>query len=147
MVIIHIYGNRAIFYYFLMTKTPYLPSVKWKCASIKYYSHIKIHQRLYGKMISILYKMAEKYCGDSSYLWSYSHISTILWWPRHLVYQVWNINDNLSTNIHQFFIKRYIGKWYSHSTKWENNTVVIFHIYTARAIFVLIYDDQNTEKE
>ena len=90
--------------------------------------------------------MGEKDCGDSSYLWSYIHIYTILWWQRHLIYWFWNINDNFSTNIHNFFIKRYIGQWYPHSTKWENNTVLILHICGVRAIFVLFYDDQDTEK-
>ena len=30
---------------------------------------IKLYQMLYGKMISILYKMGGKYRGNSSYLW------------------------------------------------------------------------------
>ena len=29
------------FYYFMMTKTPYLPSVKYEWALLNYYSHIK----------------------------------------------------------------------------------------------------------
>ena len=32
--------------------------------------HPEKYQRLYGKMISILHKMGEKYCGNYSYLWS-----------------------------------------------------------------------------
>ena len=44
------------------------------------------------------------------------------------------------------FTRKNIPKTLS-STKWENNTVVILHIYGARAIFVLFYDDQDSEKE
>ena len=40
-----------------------------------------------------------------------------------------------------------MGKWYSHSTKWEKGNVVIIHIYGARAIFILFNDDQDNEKE
>ena len=29
--------------------------------------------------------------------------------------------------------------------KWEKNTMAIIYIYGARAIFVLLYDDQDTE--
>ena len=60
----------------------------------------------------------------------------------------WNINDNFSTNIHQLkYTKGYMGQWYSHSTKWDKYTVVIIHIYGARAIILLFNDDQDTEKE
>ena len=38
-------------------------------------------------------------------------------------------------------------KWYSHSTKWEKDTVAIIHIYGARGSFILYYDDQDTESD
>ena len=38
-------------------------------------------------------------------------------------------------------------KWYPYSTRWEQNTVAIIHIYEARAIFLLICDNQDTEYE
>ena len=47
-----------------------LSNVKLKWAYINQYSPIKIYQRLYGTMVYILLKMSEKYCGNSSYLWS-----------------------------------------------------------------------------
>ena len=34
---------------------------------------------------------------------------------------------------------------YFHSTKWEKYIVVILHIYGDRAIFLIFYDDQDTE--
>ena len=34
-----------------------------------------------------------------------------------------------------------MGQWYSQSKKWEKDTVAILHIYGARAIFLLFYDD------
>ena len=38
-------------------------------------------------------------------------------------------------------------KLHSYSTKWEKNTVAILHIYGATAIFLLFYDDHDTESE
>ena len=40
-----------------------------------------------------------------------------------------------------------MGTWYSHSTKQKKDTMKIIHIYGAIAIFLLFYDDQDTEKE
>ena len=34
---------------------------------------------------------------------------------------------------------------YLYYTKWEKNAVEIIHIYGARGIFILFYDDQDTE--
>ena len=42
-------------------------------------------------------------------------------------------------------IKVSMRKWYPYSTKQEENIVVIIHVYVARAIFILFYDDQDTE--
>ena len=39
-----------------------------------------------------------------------------------------------------------MGQFCIYSTKWEKN-VVIIHIYGARAIFLLFYEDQDTESE
>ena len=44
-------------------------------------------------------------------------------------------------------MKDSMGKWYSYTVEWEKNTVVILHIYGARGIFLLFYDDQDTESE
>ena len=33
---------------------------------------------------------------------------------------------------------------YTYSTKWEDNIMVIIHIYGDRAIFLLFYDDKYT---
>ena len=35
---------------------------------------------------------------------------------------------------------------YSHYKRWGEDAVVIIHIYGAIAIFLLFYDDQDTEK-
>ena len=40
-----------------------------------------------------------------------------------------------------------MGKWYPQYTKRKKDAVEILHIYEARAIFLLFYDDQFTEKE
>ena len=36
---------------------------------------------------------------------------------------------------------------YLYSTRWEKNVVAIIHIYGARSIFLLFYDNQATESE
>ena len=40
-----------------------------------------------------------------------------------------------------------MGQRYSYSTEWEKNTVAIIHIYGARSIFLLFYDDQDTASD
>ena len=40
-----------------------------------------------------------------------------------------------------------MGQWYSYSTKCEKNTVAILHVYGARGIFLLFYNDQDTAYE
>ena len=62
------------------------------------FSH-KIYQRLYGETKYILYNIGETNCGTSSYLWSFSHFPTILWWPRHWIWVMWNENFYSWTNI------------------------------------------------
>ena len=42
-------------HYFLMTKTPYLPSVKYKWAHIKSFSPVKLYKSLYSNIILIIY--------------------------------------------------------------------------------------------
>ena len=39
------------------------------------------------------------------------------------------------------------GQWYPYSIIWEQNIVVIIHIYGARAISLLFCDHQDTEYE
>ena len=75
----------SFFNYFVITKTLNMSHVKYKQAYISQDSKITRYQTLYGRTISILYKTGEKYCGSSSYLWRFSHFSTILWWPRHWI--------------------------------------------------------------
>ena len=40
-----------------------------------------------------------------------------------------------------------MGKWYPYSTRWVKNIAVILHVFGALAIFLLFYDDQDTESE
>ena len=42
-------------------------------------------------------------------------------------------------------IKGSMGQRYQFSTRWEQNIVATIHIYRAKAIFLLIYDNQDTE--
>ena len=78
VVILHIYGDRAIsllFYDEKDTLSTYfeigmrIPKLIFK------HKNISI---IYGTTISILYKMGETYCDNYSHLWNYIYISTIL---------------------------------------------------------------------
>ena len=40
-----------------------------------------------------------------------------------------------------------MGQWYKYSTIWEQNIVVVLHIYGDRAIFLLFCDYQDTKSE
>ena len=60
MVVILIYGARSIFYYFVITKTLNLSSMKWKLVWMDQYYHIKKHISLYRTTIFIHNNMGEK---------------------------------------------------------------------------------------
>ena len=40
-----------------------------------------------------------------------------------------------------------MGKRYTYSTRWEQNIVVFFHIYGARAIFLIFCDHQDNDSK
>ena len=40
-----------------------------------------------------------------------------------------------------------MGQLYPYYTRWEKNIVVVICIYGARAIFLLLFDHQDTESE
>ena len=40
-----------------------------------------------------------------------------------------------------------MGQQYTYSTRWEQNIMAIIHIYVPKAIFLLFYDNQDTEYE
>ena len=44
-------------------------------------------------------------------------------------------------------IKIYVGQGYPYSMRWQQNIVAIIHIYGARDIFLLFYNNQDTEYE
>ena len=66
-------------YYFITTKTPYLPSVKYKRTFLNKYTAIKIHQKINFTSINKIYKRGGKYCGNYLYIFSQSHFPIILW--------------------------------------------------------------------
>ena len=86
IVLIHILGVWAILHYFMITKRINLVNKECKLMWLEQYSPIYIYIKgICGTTISILYKMWETYCGNSSYLWSFSHYPTILWSRRHWI--------------------------------------------------------------
>ena len=59
-----------------------------------------------------------------------------------------NTNEHISSYIRPYkYIKGFIGKLYSYSTKCEKNTVVSIHIYGARAIFMLFWYHQDIKSD
>ena len=66
-VILHIYGARAISYYFMMTKTLYQSNGNKNILTNIYYENIS--KALRDNDIHTL-QNGRKYCGNSSYLWS-----------------------------------------------------------------------------
>ena len=88
------------YYYFVITNTLNLSNVKYKWAYTNQYLPIKIYQRVYGTMISILQNMGETKCGNYSYLWRKSHFPNILWSHRHWIWVTWNGIWCIWTNIH-----------------------------------------------
>ena len=97
-------------------------------------------------MLSILYNMGEKYCGNYSYLWSQSHFPTILWSPRNRIWVMWNISWCTWTKYSP--IKRY-RKLYGRTLyilyNMGEKIVVIIHIYGTIAISLLFCVHQDTE--
>ena len=69
MVILHIYGARAIFPLFDDDQDTLSTWCEIEMNTLQIIFTHKMYPRIYGEMISILYKMEEKYCGNSSYLW------------------------------------------------------------------------------
>ena len=91
--------------------------------------------------------MGEKYCWNSSYLWSYSHHSTILWLTRHWISVTRNRNWCRWTNIHPEKYQRLYGTFISILYKMQVNIVGILHIYGDRSIFLLFCYHQDTKSE
>ena len=142
VVNLHIYVARTnflLFYYdYMMTKTLNMSNQKYKWAYLNLYSEIYIYQKLYGKMVFMIYNMGAKCWVNSSYFCSCSHNSAILWWlyddKKHWIGVIGNTKQHISTKIHPYkHIKGSIGQWYPYSIIWEN-IVVIIHIYVARTI-------------
>ena len=80
VTIIHIHGAKAIFYYFVFTKTPNPSNVKYNLVYLNKCSPRKI-QGLYGTTVSTVYSMGGTHCGNSSYLSRYSYFPSILLLP------------------------------------------------------------------
>ena len=95
VIILHIYWAIAIFLLFYDDQD----TLSTECEIYMTISQLiftnKKYQRLYVTMILTIYKMGERYCGNSSYLYSYSHFPTILWWPRHCIWVMGNKNEHI----------------------------------------------------
>ena len=135
MVIIEL---EPFIYHFIITKTPYLPSVKYKWKSLNLYSNIKLYLRLYCTFISVLYKIWKKgiviiihiygartifiifVIDNTPYLPSVKYKWSFLWYSSRIkVYQ------SLTGTVISILYKR------------GGNIVVIIHIYWSRAIFII----------
>ena len=69
--------------------------------------------------------------GNSSYLWQESHLPTVIWWQRHLIYQVWNGNADFSSNIQTLkFIKDSMGQWFPYSKNMRKNSYDLTYLWS-----------------
>ena len=99
VAILHIYGARDLSLLFVITQTLNVSPMKLKWSYFNQYSPIKVYQRIYGRIIFILYNTGETYCVSYYYLWSFSYFSTILWSPIRWIWVMRNRNWCRSTNI------------------------------------------------
>ena len=147
VVTIHIYVARAISEYWVITKTLNFINEKWRMVELDQYSP-KTNQPPYRKTVSIPYNMGEKCSCNYSYLFSWSHFLPCCYY-KDIEYESDDIGIGVSEPV--FTQKNIsigsIGRLYPYSTRWEHNIVAIFHIYGARAVFLLFCDHQDTESE
>ena len=142
MVIIEL---EPFIYHFIITKTPYLPSVKYKWKSLNLYKNKKIYLRLYCTFISVLYKIWKKgiviiihiygartifiifVIDNTPYLPSVKYKWSFLWYSSRIkVYQ------SLYETVICILYKR------------EKNILVIIHNYGSRSTFLIFHIDQET---
>ena len=120
--ILHIYGGRAISLLFCDHQDTQSESCEIEMnISQPIFAHKKISKTIWYKDIHTLQDW-RKYCGNSSYLWSFSHCSTILWSPRHWIWVMRNGDWCIWTNINtEENTKVYMGKWYPYYKRWVQN--------------------------
>ena len=95
-------------------------------------THLEKYERINGEIISILYKMGEEDCGNSSYLWSWIHF-LLFCDHQDTEYEQWEIYISVAWSISTpKNIKCSIGQWYpSYTIRWKN-IVVIVRIYGSK---------------
>ena len=87
LLILHIYGARAIFLPFCDHQETKLESCEIKKDHTSTNIHQKIiYQRINKTTLLLLYKRGATYCGCYSYLWSFSHVPNMLWSLRHWIW-------------------------------------------------------------
>ena len=77
-------------YYLVITDPLDMSHVKYKWAYLNQYSPMKRYQSIYVKTKYILYNMGERYWVNSSYLWSFSHVSNI-WYHQYTESESWEM--------------------------------------------------------
>ena len=71
-----------------------------------------------------------------------------LWWPIHWIQGIGTISEHISTNTHPYkYCKGSMWQWHPYSKKCEENIGLILQFYVSSAIFLLFYDDGDTESE
>ena len=101
VVMLHIYWARAIFLLFYDDQDILSTYCEIQMSTYQLiFTHTNISKNLWDNDIYTLQNGGGN-CGNASYLWSYSHCPTILWWPRHCFWVNWNTNVHFLTNIHQ----------------------------------------------
>ena len=96
-------------------------------------------------MISILYRIGKKIV---VILHIYGALAIFLLFCNHKDSE-FESRDMEFVQLDQYLPEKYLkgsmGQQYPHFTRWEKNIVEILHIYGARAVLLLFYNNQDTE--
>ena len=146
------------FYYFVITKTLNLSNEKWKLVYLDQYSRIKYikgymrqwypHHTIRKKnIVAILHIYWARaifllFYDNRLYLFLINSLN-ITFWSSEFVrtcFSVYLLNITFQSSSYKETIIL-MGKWYPHQTILEKHIVAILHIYGARAILLLLYDN------
>ena len=137
----------AFTYQFVFTKKLDLTHETFKLVELDQWSLRKRDQRIYGRMIYILYKMGENYCGNSSYLRGKNFL-LLFCYHQVIESESYELYISISQqNIHQKKLKYFMGKICSYSTRRKKNILVVLHIPGTRDIFLLFCVHQDTDSD
>ena len=147
MAILHIYGAKAILLLFYDDQETEKEKWEIQMSTSKLILTHEIYQRLHLTMISILYWMVENTVVIIR-IYGAKAILLLFYDDQETEKEKWEIQMSTSKLILTHEIYQRLHLTMISILYWMvENTVVIIRIYGARAIFLLFYDDQDTENE